>query len=64
MRFEHERPVADRGPLTDLDLHLFNEGTHFRIWEKLGCHAGSRAGKAGFWFAVWAPDARTVSVVG
>jgi 1,4-alpha-glucan branching enzyme len=64
MHFEQERPSGDRGPLTDLDLHLFNEGTHFRIWEKLGCHPGRESGETGFWFAVWAPNAREVSVVG
>jgi len=64
MHAGHERSGSDRGPLTELDLHLFNEGTHYRLWEKLGCHAGTRAGEPGFWFAVWAPNARAVSVVG
>ncbi|MCL7936877.1 MAG: 1,4-alpha-glucan branching protein GlgB [marine benthic group bacterium] len=64
MHSDLEAPSGERGPLTDLDLHLFNEGTHFRIWEKLGCHPGRHAGESGFWFAVWAPNARAVSVVG
>jgi len=46
--------------LTDLDLHLFNEGTHARLYEKLGAHP-LRDGAA---FSVWAPDAERVSVVG
>ncbi len=46
--------------LGDHDLHLFNEGTHQRLWEKLGAHASAD----GTFFAVWAPDAARVSVVG
>src|SRR6187401_327707 len=43
------------------DLHLFNEGTHYRLYEKLGAHVLPEGGVA---FAVWAPNARYVSVVG
>ncbi|MEW6775491.1 MAG: 1,4-alpha-glucan branching protein GlgB [Bdellovibrionota bacterium] len=50
--------------LASEDLHLFNEGTHFRLYEKLGAHPGHAGGAAGFHFAVWAPDASTVSVIG
>ena len=50
--------------LTDLDLHLFNEGNHYRIYEKLGSHAVTLDGVAGLHFAVWAPNADRVSVVG
>ena len=50
--------------LTDLDLHLFNEGNHYRIYEKLGSHAVTIDGVAGLHFAVWAPNADRVSVVG
>ena len=48
----------------DTDLHLFNEGSHLRLWEKLGAHPGVSEGRAGTWFAVWAPSAERVSVVG
>jgi 1,4-alpha-glucan branching enzyme len=48
--------------LGELDLHLFNEGTHRRLWEVLGARALPDG--AGVRFAVWAPDARAVSVVG
>ncbi|MGH7632341.1 MAG: 1,4-alpha-glucan branching protein GlgB, partial [Gemmatimonadaceae bacterium] len=48
----------------DLDLHLFNEGTHRRLWETLGAHARTVDGVAGTSFAVWAPNARRVSVIG
>ena len=50
--------------LTDQDLHLFNEGTHYRIYNKLGAHLTTVAGKAGTYFAVWAPNASKVSVAG
>jgi 1,4-alpha-glucan branching enzyme len=51
-------------PLTDYDIHLFAEGHHYRAWEKLGAHPGSRDGEAGTWFAVLAPNAERVSVIG
>jgi 1,4-alpha-glucan branching enzyme len=50
--------------LSDHDLHLFNEGTHVRLWEKLGAHPEAREGRHGTRFAVWAPNAAAVSVVG
>ncbi len=50
--------------LGDTDLHLFGEGTHERIHEKLGAHVGISDGAAGVHFAVWAPNARSVGVVG
>jgi len=51
-------------PLTDYDLYLFGEGTHTRIYEKLGAHLETVDGTTGVRFAVWAPNARQVSVVG
>jgi 1,4-alpha-glucan branching enzyme len=49
--------------LTDDDIYLFNEGSHFRLYDKLGSHvvAGTSPGA---YFAVWAPDAEQVFVVG
>ncbi|WP_199312732.1 1,4-alpha-glucan branching enzyme [Microcoleus sp. FACHB-672] len=66
---EHERviydPYAFRSPkLTDLDIHLFSEGNHHRIYEKLGAHLTEVNGVKGVYFAVWAPNARNVSVLG
>jgi 1,4-alpha-glucan branching enzyme len=50
--------------LGDLDLHLFGEGKHHRIYDKLGAHPITHNGKRGVTFAVWAPAADRVSVVG
>jgi len=50
--------------LTDLDLYLFAEGTHYRLYEKLGAHYIFQEGVEGLYFAVWAPNARRVSVIG
>jgi 1,4-alpha-glucan branching enzyme len=53
------------GPLLgELDLHLLAQGTHWRAWEALGAHPRVVDGVAGTAFAVWAPNARRVSVVG
>src|SRR5437870_3174207 len=48
--------------LSDHDLYLFNEGSHLRLYEHLGCHPGARDGVQGAWFGVWAPDAEIVSI--
>lgn len=66
---EHERvtydPYAFRSPrITDFDIHLFAEGNHHRIYEKLGAHLTEVDGVKGVYFAVWAPNARNVSVLG
>jgi len=50
--------------LGEIDLHLFGEGRHERIHEKLGAHCLTHEGKRGVSFAVWAPNANRVSVVG
>ena len=50
--------------LTEADLYLFNEGTDYRIYEKLGAHPLTVNGQPGTYFAVWAPDAKQVSVIG
>ena len=50
--------------LGEVDLHLFAEGTHGRIYEQLGAHLGRRGNHDGVEFAVWAPNAASVSVVG
>ncbi len=50
--------------LTDHDIYLFKEGNHFKLYEKLGSHVMIAGGVAGTLFAVWAPNAERVSVVG
>jgi 1,4-alpha-glucan branching enzyme len=50
--------------LTDFDLHLMGEGTHYLKYEKLGAHIREVQGVRGVHFGVWAPNARRVSVVG
>lgn len=50
--------------LTDFDLYLFNAGDHHRIYEKLGAHYAEVNGVGGIQFAVWAPAARSASVIG
>jgi 1,4-alpha-glucan branching enzyme len=56
--------LADPQFLTDQDLYLFNEGSNYRMQEKMGAHLVTHNGVAGAVFSVWAPNARSVSVVG
>src|SRR5579864_7226274 len=50
--------------LTDQDLYLFNEGSHTRLYEKLGAHPCTENGVQGTSFAVWTPGAKQVFVIG
>ena len=50
--------------ISELDTYLFAKGTHYEIYEKLGAHLAEEDGKSGTYFSVWAPNARSVSVVG
>ncbi|MGE5547768.1 MAG: 1,4-alpha-glucan branching protein GlgB [Solirubrobacterales bacterium] len=59
-----EDPYRFPPVLGDLDIHLLIEGTHLRTFEKLGAHCVTLDGVAGVNFAVWAPNAKRVSVVG
>ncbi len=66
---KHERVIYDpysfKSPrLTSFDVHLFSEGNHYRIYEKLGAHVTTFNGIEGVYFAVWAPNARNASVLG
>lgn len=58
---QEEVPVLK---ITEFDQYLFSQGTHYEIYKKLGAHLTERDGKEGVYFAVWAPNAREVSVVG
>jgi 1,4-alpha-glucan branching enzyme len=62
--WERGDPYRFLPTLGELDVHLFNEGTHRRLWEVMGAHPRTIDGEAGTAFAVWAPTARRVSVVG
>lgn len=62
--FEYEDPYRFWPTLGSLDLHLFNEGRHRRLWEAMGAHPRVHQGVAGTAFAVWAPNAKAVRVVG
>ena len=59
-----QSPSVEPSLLTEMDLHLFNEGTHYRLFEKLGAHSIKKAGRDGAHFAVWAPNAERVFVMG
>ncbi len=57
-------PVEPHTFFTDFDIHLFREGRHYRLYEKFGAHPLVKFGVSGTYFAVWAPNADQVSVVG
>ncbi len=66
---EEIQPATNHQPptttlLSDWDLYLFNEGSHNKLWQKLGAHIVEREGVGGTNFAVWAPNAEQVSVIG
>ena len=65
---EPPRPAAQAPEeftmLSEDDLYLFNEGTHLRLFDKLGAHIARHAGATGVAFGVWAPNALAVSVIG
>ena len=56
--------VQPHSLFTDFDIDLFKAGKHFKLYEKLGAHLMEVNGVKGVYFAVWAPAARSVSVVG
>ena len=59
-----EITLASPHLLTEQDLYLYNEGSNYRIYEKMGAHPFTHNGQSGAVFSVWAPNARSVSVVG
>jgi len=63
-KFTMHDPYSFPHLLTDYDLHLLNEGRHWRLFDKLGAHPRTIDGVDGVHFAVWAPNAHGVSVIG
>jgi 1,4-alpha-glucan branching enzyme len=63
-RYTAEDPYRFPPVLTDFDLYLFGEGNHFQLYDKLGAHIIEHEGVRGVSFAVWAPNAERVSVIG
>ena len=61
---EFDDPYRYGRVLTDFDLHLLGEGTHYRAFDKLGAHRIAVGSTIGVHFAVWAPNADRVSVIG
>jgi 1,4-alpha-glucan branching enzyme len=62
--WEREDPYRFGPTVGDVDLHLIAEGTHERLYDVLGAHPRTQEGTAGVSFAVWAPNARSVRIVG
>lgn len=64
MKHPDNQVFHDTSLLTEEDLHLFNEGTHYQLYHKFGARPSVRRGASGYCFAVWAPNAAAVSVIG
>jgi 1,4-alpha-glucan branching enzyme len=62
--WEFEDPYRFPPVLSDFDLHLMGEGTHYQKYERMGAHLREIEGVRGVAFALWAPNAKRVSVVG
>ncbi|MCF6147944.1 MAG: 1,4-alpha-glucan branching protein GlgB [Candidatus Kuenenia sp.] len=60
----YEAANTNESLLTDHDVYLFKEGSHFQLYEKLGSHIVTFNNEKGVYFAVWAPNAEKVSVIG
>ena len=56
--------VQETNFITEFDQYLFGDGTHYNLYDKLGAHPVTIGDKSGVYFAVWAPNAESVSVVG
>lgn len=62
--YEKSDPYCFLPQISDMDCYLFGQGTHYKIYEKLGAHIKEVNGVSGVLFAVWAPSAKRVSVIG
>ncbi len=61
---EYEDPYAILPVLSDYDIYLIGKGTHYQIWKKLGANSIEHMGMRGVHFAVWAPNAKGLAVIG
>jgi 1,4-alpha-glucan branching enzyme len=59
-----EKTFKEMSLISDYDVHLFKEGRHFHLYKKFGSHLMDHKGTSGVYFAVWAPNAKNVSVIG
>ncbi|GAB3199448.1 1,4-alpha-glucan branching enzyme [Pontibacter aydingkolensis] len=64
MQVQEKRAVYPVSQLTEFDVYLFKEGKHYQLYQKLGSHQMEHAGQQGTYFAVWAPNAEQVAVMG
>ena len=58
------KPVEMTCKVSDWDQYLFGQGNHYEIYKKLGAHLTEKDGVAGTYFAVWAPRAKSVKLIG
>jgi 1,4-alpha-glucan branching enzyme len=58
------KPVEALSRFTDFDIHLFRQGKHYKLYDKFGSHVMEHHGVVGTYFAVWAPNAQSVAVIG
>ena len=61
---KEKEKVLKEYEISELDQYLFGQGTHYEIYKKLGAHLVNDGEKDGTYFAVWAPHAKSVSVIG
>ena len=61
---EEKKPQMAYEFITEMDQYLFGQGVHYDIYKKLGAHPSSLDGKSGIYFAVWAPNAEAVNLIG
>jgi 1,4-alpha-glucan branching enzyme len=61
---ENRATTHETKSFSEYDIHLFKEGSHFHLFEKFGAHITTVNGQRGVYFAVWAPNAEKVSVIG
>lgn len=56
--------IGNRAGREDLPVYLFHQGTNYNAYDFMGAHFGEKDGKKGVFFRTWAPNAKSVSVVG